>query len=185
MKKYDYSQEGGYFVTVCTQGRECLFGEINDGEMVLNEHGLMVAEEWQRAGIVRRGIGIDVFIVMPNHFHGIIMIDRRGEAVPRPKMAGELRARHRLAPTGGVLGNIVGQFKSMTARRINVSRQTPGFPIWQRNYYEHIIRDASDLDRIREYITSNALKWETDQENPINLPQSPTPKSPASTTVSP
>ena len=159
LKGYDYSREGAYFVTICAQNRECLFGEIVDDKMVLNKYGEIVKNEWQRTGDIRPNIETDCFVVMPNHVHGIINI-RRGVL--------------QYAPTNGfkspsqTIGAITRGFKSTTTKQINILRDTHGQCIWQRNYYEHIIRGEKDYNRIHEYIQNNPLKWELDSLHPMN-----------------
>jgi putative transposase len=159
---YDYSQAGAYFVTVCTNGRKCLLGEVADNEMRLNGWGKIVQEEWLRTETVRPNVKLDAFIIMPNHLHGIIHLTNVG-------------ATRRVAPTGkekicgpkmGSLGAILGQFKSVTAKRIKASRRNSGVSVWQRNYYEHVIRNENELHLIREYILNNPAKWAFDKENP-------------------
>ena len=161
LKGYDYTQAGAYFVTVVTYGRECLFGDVVDGDMVLNENGQIIVEEWVRTADIRPNVSLDVFIVMPNHIHSIIMIaDGRGtlQRAPTTERFGQ--------PTSNSIPTIVRLFKSVTTKRINVVRGMPGSAVWQGNYYEHIIRDEDDLCRIREYIVNNPLQWEVDRENP-------------------
>ena len=149
LKGYDYSQVGAYYVTIVAAHRECLFGEIENGEMCLNDLGNIVREEWLQTAQVRPNVELDEFVVMPNHFHGILAI------------AGDDRAPH-----PGSLGAIMSQFKSIVTKRVNEMRDTPGAPVWQRNYYEHIMRDDGDLNRIREYIINNPANWDADDENP-------------------
>ena len=160
LKGYDYSAPGAYFVTICTHNREPLFGWIVDGEMVLNEYGQIVWKEWFRTAQVRSNVALfeDEFIVMPNHIHGIIWI---------------VEATRRVAPTdgprgplSGSLGAIIAQYKSIVTKRINAVRGTPGASVWQRNYYEHIIRTERALDAIRRYIAENPLRWHLDRYNP-------------------
>ena len=164
LKEFDYAQTGAYFITICTRERELLFGHA--------DYESIVHDEWYRTAIVRPSIQLDEFICMPNHFHGIIIFIEpcRGEAVPRPDLTPNKRATRRVAPTQGIrpntLGAIIGQFKSMTTKRINQLRGTTGLSVWQRNYYEHIIRNEDELYRIRQYIRDNPLNWETDEENP-------------------
>jgi putative transposase len=159
LRNYDYSQSGGYFVTICTYHRECLFGKIADGRMVLNKIGEVVSEEWVKTEIARKNVEIDVFVVMPNHIHGIMVL-----------LENSVGATRRVVPTiglaSGSIGAIVGQFKSTVTKRINLIREAPALPFWQRNYYEHIIRNEIELSRIGEYIENNPLKWELDRENP-------------------
>ncbi|GAA5002912.1 transposase [Pseudoluteimonas lycopersici] len=158
LRGYDYTQAGAYFVTICAQGHACLFGNITNGEMRLNNIGNIVAEEWAKTREIRIGMELDAWVVMPNHFHGIIVIvdsRRRGD---RP-----------VAPTGPQprsVGAVVAGFKSAATKRINALRGTPGTPVWQRNYHEHIIRNEGSLDRIRQYILDNPAQWATDRENP-------------------
>ncbi|MCK8603108.1 transposase [Desulfoferrobacter suflitae] len=161
LKGYDYAGAGAYFVTICAQNRECLFGKIVDGKMVLNDAGEIVADEWIKTGDIRDKIILDEWVVMPNHFHGILVIDdRRGTArrAPTVEQFGK--------PVSGSIPTIIRAFKSAVTKRINEMRKTPGVKIWQRNYYEHVIRNDNELNRIREYITNNPAQWETDQENP-------------------
>jgi len=170
---YDYTQPGAYFITIVTHERMPSFGEIVDGEMRLNEYGQIVRAEWFQTAVVRPYVMLhpDEFVVMPNHVHGIIWIVDIGAA----GMVGATRvgATRRVAPTtptprgpdAGSIGAIIGQFKSITAKRINALRDTPGAPVWQRNYYEHIIRDDHALARIRAYIQSNPQRWFDDREN--------------------
>ena len=163
LKGYDYSQAGAYFVTICTRNRECLFGDIVDGEMRLNELGIIVQRTWLDLPNHVGGIVLDAFVIMPNHVHGIITItDRGGNTVG----AGSEPAPTTRVPNRHGLPEIVRQFKTFSSRRINARRQTPGLPVWQRNYYEHVIRDERSLERIREYIANNPLQWELDRENP-------------------
>lgn len=172
LKEYDYSQPGGYFVTLCTHRRECILGDVADGDVHLNQFGEIVKEEWLRTGQIRPEITMDEFMVMPNHMHGIIMIrnDIPNKSVGAHRCAPQDRA-HSHAPLRRepkTLGSIIAGFKSVVTHRINLLRKTPLTPIWQRNYYEHIIRDEDDLNRIRQYIIDNPMKWDGDEENPQN-----------------
>jgi len=156
LREYDYSQPGFYFITVCTAQRECLFGEIVDGEMVLNEYGQMVRDEWAKTASIRREITLDEYVIMPNHFHRILVIvDGRGD---RPVARTETQS----GPMPRSIGAFVAGFKSAVTQRINTKRQTPRQPVWHRNYYEHIIRNDSELNGIREYIRNNPAQWELD-----------------------
>ncbi len=211
MQGYDYSQPGAYFVTIVTQGRACLFGEIVGGEMRLNEIGEMIAEEWDALRERFPQIVPDVFIVMPNHIHGIIVItDHLPDSlvsratisgattrvaptspgativgaglVPAPDKSGLVPAPDgattRVAPTRGAptVGDMVGAFKSRTTVRYIEGVKTRGWPpfhrrLWQRNYYEHIIRNEDALQQIRQYILDNPANWENDRENPLQAQQ--------------
>lgn len=169
LKDYDYTQAGAYFITICTHNRECLFGNVMDGEMQLNETGRIVADEWVKSGEIRNEIALDVWVVMPNHLHGIVIfadpIGAHGDAPLRPP------GRAVLFRPPKSLGSMIAGFKSATTKRVNQSRQSPGGKVWQRNYYEHIIRNEQSLARIREYIINNPLQWELDRENPANTEQ--------------
>lgn len=163
LKGYDYSQAGAYFVTLCTHNRECLFGKIVDGEMRLNELGHIVCEEWLRSAEIRPEIMLDAFVVMPNHLHGIVIFTPVGAHGRAPLPSPSPQPPHRKPRS---LGSFIAGFKSVVTKRINQTRQTPGIPVWQRNYYEHIIRNQESLARIRRYIADNPAKWDVDPENP-------------------
>ena len=163
LKGYDYSQPGAYFITVVTQDRAHVFGEVVDGQMRLNEAGRMVQADWQRTAEIRPRVDLDAFVVMPNHVHGIIVLTAgcRGTLQRAPThTVGQFGK-----PTSDSVPTIVRLFKSATTCRINEMRGTPGAPVWQRNYYEHIIRDDAALQRIREYVASNPVQWDLDREN--------------------
>ena len=156
LKNHDYSSAGEYFVTICSYNRECIFGEIIGEEMRVNEYGLIAQRTWQDLIYHIPNIKLDEFICMPNHIHGIIII---GDTF--------VGAGSEPAPTEKQyeLSEIVRQFKTFSAKRINEKRKSIGKPVWQRNYYEHIIRDDKDLNNTREYILNNPLTWFFDQEN--------------------
>ncbi len=160
---YDYSQVGAYFITICAKYRECIFGEIIDGEMQLNEMGELVQYEWYRSADIRCEITLDTFVIMPNHIHGIIHINNSSNPVGAHGHA----PLHRKPRS---LGSFIAGYKSVTTKRINQIRGFTGHSIWQRNYYEHVIRNDADLKQIRKYIVRNPANWSTDEENPINKP---------------
>ena len=152
---YDYSQEGHYFVTICMNHRELLFGDIVDGEMVLNEFGKIIAETWQWLAKQYVYINLDESVIMPNHLHGIVEF-----------MNDCSRGGSRTSPTDTKrkpLGRIIGAFKTVSTKRINQIQNTLGLKLWQRNYWEHVIRDDYDLYRIRQYIVDNPFKWKDDK----------------------
>ena len=152
LRGYDYSRTGAYFVTMCTQNRANLFGKIVKNEMRLNVYGRMVQEVWNGLPWHYPHVVLDAFVIMPNHIHGIVVLSVGAGLKP--------------APTRHSLPEIVRAFKTFSARQINESRHTPGTPVWQRNYYEHIIRNQAALNRIRQYIIDNPGHWEKDRENP-------------------
>jgi len=160
---FDYSQDGWYFVTICSHQRERLFGDVVDGVMVINKFGDIVNSEWIRTAQLRHYITLDEFVVMPNHIHGIININIDGVGahgnVPLHKPQIEKFGKS----TKNSIPTIVKLFKSTITKQINEIRHSPGVHIWQKNYYEHIIRDEIDLNRIRQYIQNNPLKWPEDK----------------------
>jgi len=143
LKGYDYSTPGAYFVTLCTQDRSCLFGEVATGEMRLNEAGRLVQAVWEDLPKHYAAIALDAFTVMPNHIHGIIVltgIDVGAGFKPAPTTT----------PKRHALPEIVRGFKTFSARSLNDHQGTHGRRVWQRNYYEHVVRSEESLDRIRE-----------------------------------
>ena len=158
---HDYSGPGAYFITIVTRGRECLFGEIKNGKMHLNDSGQIVWDVWN--SLLKRypQIELGTAQVMPNHFHGIIMIPVRAihelplQGSPTPP----LRDRRRMT-----IPIVVGYFKMNSAKQINKILGSEGIPVWQRNYYEHIIRNDAEFNRIHLYIESNAANWVMDDE---------------------
>ncbi len=186
LKGYDYSQPGAYFITICTQNRECLFGKVVDGEMRLNPYGIVVRREWFRSADIRRELELydDEFVVMPNHIHGIVWLVETAEMMGGDETVGahgraplqrasictshgdESHSGHTLHRPPRSLSSFVAGFKSAVTKHINQMRNTPGAPVWQRNYYEQIVRDENELNRIRKYIVDNPLKWALDRENP-------------------
>ena len=174
LREYDYRATGAYFVTVCTKDRVSLFGEIDHGNMVRNEFGDIVVVCWSDLPHHFPSIQLDCFIVMPNHIHGLIEItDERAKIDVGAQHAAPVRSAplhyspRNVQPKS--LAAIMRSFKSASARRINISSGTPGAALWQRNYYEHVVRDDAELERIREYIVNNPARWAEDEENPDNL----------------
>jgi len=177
LQGYDYSQNGAYYVTLCTQNRECLFGEIVKGQMILNEYGKIVEQCWNDLPDHYNNIELDAYVIMPNHFHGIILITDNVDNVdnvraihelpihelPRQQQKQRQQQRRKM-----LLPKIVGRFKMNSAKQINQMRNTPGISVWQRNYYEHIIRDEKSLENIRNYIINNPAKWQDDDYNLTN-----------------
>jgi REP element-mobilizing transposase RayT len=191
LREYDYSRAGAYFMTVCAFQKECLFGEVVDGRMVLNEMGNAVTECWRSIPDHFPHVELDEFVIMPNHVHGIIVFNDPNSSVggavgavgaqhaaPMTELRGsKTRAQHaaplrerddlpirNVAP--GSLGAIIRSFKSAATKRINILRNTPGVPIWQRNYFERVIRVDRELDAVRRYIVDNPAKWNEDENHP-------------------
>jgi len=162
---YDYTGMGGYFVTVCTHNQGCLFGQVVGDEMVLNPCGAMVRKEWLASGSNRSNVILDPeeLVVMPNHLHGIVWLVGDRAIVAQSASTGRQAGVARRGVARGSLGAIIRAFKSAVTRRVNQGRDTPSMPVWQRNYHEHIIRDAKGLEKIREYIRTNPLRWSLDR----------------------
>lgn len=154
LQSWDYSNPGGYYVTICTQRKEPHFGVIAGGVMILTTIGEIVEQEWEKTGNLRENVQIDEYVVMPNHLHGIIF-PLRSVGTPR---RGVHRSNTRELSS---LGTIIGQFKSTCTKRIR-STVARNFA-WQSRYYDHVIRDESDLQRIRKYIRENPAKWSLDK----------------------
>ncbi len=178
LKDYDYASEGAYFVTICAAKRASIFGQVDDeGVIQLSEFGAIVHDEWLNTARVRPYVVLDEFAVMPNHFHGILFIMQPDDLSERVTNA-DVGARRAVPlqtprafgkPIAGSLPTIIGAFKSAVTKRINQSRATPGDPVWQRNYYEQVIRNELALNDIRLYIQTNPACWAEDSENPANL----------------
>jgi len=192
LRDHDYAAPGGYFVTICTQGKRCVFGRIEAGKMQLNPAGQAVQQAW--LGLPQRfpSLYLDTFVVMPNHMHGVLVFVGAGLAPPAAaspitivgaKMllfanskdsapAGVLAATSAggasPAPTGRsfALRDVVRAFKSISTIAVNRAQRRRGVQLWQRNYYEHIVRNGDDLDNIRRYVFDNPLRWDLDPENP-------------------
>ena len=150
---YDYAQAGAYFVTVVCKDRGLLLDDPRFRQ-VAEEAWLWLADRYEF-------VQLDEYVVMPNHLHGIIVI-----ADPR-------RGGSRAAPTGAAnrkpLGQLIGAFKTVSTKRINQIRGAPRLPVWQRNYYEHVIRNDEELNAVRQYIVDNPLNWDQDRENPHDV----------------
>lgn len=162
---YDYSQTGAYFITICAQDRKSLFGSILNDEMHLNEPGRIIDSCWRDLPSHYPTIELDYFTVMPNHIHGIIFLVGAGSprpGVPSRVVGGETPPLQK----NPSLSTIIGYFKYQSTQQLNGSRQTLGAKVWQRGFYDHIIRDDDSLNRIRAYIETNAWRWQFDRENP-------------------
>jgi REP element-mobilizing transposase RayT len=162
--EYDYSHSGAYFITICARKRELLFGDVVRGQIEINQLGQIVQKVWLSLPQFYGGIELDEFIIMPNHVHDIVMISseiRTIHASSVQRKALSIVDRRRM-----LLCKIIGRFKMVSAKNINLFRKTSGLAVWQRSYYEHIVRDEVSLNRIRRYIADNPSQWEFDEENP-------------------
>ena len=156
---YDYSQNGAYFITVCTHNHKCIFGNIIDGEMKLNGFGEIIQTEWEKTVNIRAEIKLGEYVIMPNHFHAIVFITTESCRGVRPD-APTIRI---MGPKPKSIGALMAGFKSSVTNQINKIRNTPKSPVWQRNYWEHIIRDEKSFDEISTYIINNPGKWQFDK----------------------
>ena len=137
------------------------YSVIISSNLLLNDHGRIVTEEWYRSRSIRQEIELDEFIVMPNHVHGIVLIHADDIST---KAGANGRSPRQMKPRS--LSSFIAGFKSSVTKRVNELRMTPGQPVWQRNYYEHIVRNEKEMDHIREYIRNNPMQWEIDENNP-------------------
>jgi putative transposase len=169
LRGYDYTQAGAYFVTIVMRDRACLFGEVVNGEIRPNQFGRIVQSTWGELSDHYAGVECDAFMVMPNHFHGIVVI--AGVPVGADLRVGPYSEG---AHVGAPLPTIIQWFKTMTTNTYMRGVKTQGWApfygrLWQRNYYEHVVRGENELHRIREYIANNPLQWEMDRENPLRI----------------
>ena len=158
---FDYADTDSYFVTIVSYKRLNLFGDIRNGIVILNQMGKVVTDTWLDIPIHFPKVSNEVFIVMPNHVHGILTIsnDTVGATHESP-----LLQRQAKGPPPGSLGATIESFKSSVMRKIHQSWISSPEKIWQRNYYEHIIRDEEDYQNKVEYILTNPINWEIDKE---------------------
>ncbi len=189
LKDFDYSQAGAYFVTICTKNHQCLFGEIQQREMQLNAIGRVVSAQWQQLTYRFPDLELGEWVVMPNHIHGILIITGRGEACngrgeaslkiknvdaalflpdASPLQSESIIAdASPLRPTGttpGSVGAIIQNFKSVVSRKLSTQNEKRKGSVWQRNYYEHVIRNEGEFNAISDYIITNPQNWEKDTE---------------------
>jgi len=189
LPEFDYSQENYYFITICTYQRNNMFGQIIAGKMYLNDTGKMVENEWHNIPKRFNNVAIDKFVIMPNHVHGIIHIrtfengkptvgaihelpvaplpDKPNDPALIARAIHESPLRHRIARRQMMLPKIIGYFKMNSSKKINMIRNTPGQPVWQRNYYERIIADDNAYAAIWDYIDHNPDKWENDRNHKL------------------
>ena len=163
LRGYDYTRAGAYFVTICTKGRACLFGEVVNDEVHLSAAGAIVQDEWLWTPVVCPYMHLDAFVIMPNHFHGTIVLDPgQGTACHAPTM------ERFGVPVDRSLPTIIRAFKSASTREINRMTRILGVSVWQRRFCEPVIRDDRDLERIRAYIVNNPSQWPSDVEHPVS-----------------
>ena len=194
LQSYDYAQVGAYFITICSHRRQCLFGEIHDGQMRVNPAGTMVQQNWEALSERFPFIVTDSFVIMPNHLHGVVCLTeqdvatsgpistsgpnedeqiRGGRTQGSPLQASAEEYRHPQGTQNGTVGRVMQAFKSITTYQYTQGVKQSGWRpfevrVWQRNYYEHIIRHEEALSGIREYIAANPANWAEDMDNPDN-----------------
>jgi len=172
---FDYSQDGLYFVTIVTQNRVCLFGAVDNKKMILNDVGKMIEQVCQEMPQFMSKVSLEYYVIMPNHFHGIIVINQNlGVDLPKPLnqisvQPGHQQNEQRIPDGITSLSSVVQRFKSLTTYRYINGVNKSGWPrfngrLWQRNYYEHIIRNERDYQGIVDYIILNPQNWESDEE---------------------
>ncbi len=190
LQGWNYSDPGYYYVTICVNDRCPVLGHVKNGRMQLSKFGKIVAEEWRKIGSIYNNVKLDEWVVMPNHFHGILVITDDESVANGPvatihelslqnptqhtvETIHELSLREPPPPPRVVrinrrrmlLSKIIGRFKMRSAKRINVKRKCPGKPFWQSSFYDHIIKDNLSLERIRAYIRNNPKAWNRDRNN--------------------
>ncbi len=161
LQNYDYTQAGAYFITLCTYKRQCILGEVVADKVQLTHAGEVARECWDAIPDHFPQVELDAYVIMPNHSHSILVIT-----------VGATHASPLLSPRGPhpqSVGAIIGSFKSAVTKQLNLLHHTPGRTVWQRNYYEHIIRDKNDLDHIRRYIADNPAQWAEDENHPLRV----------------
>ncbi len=175
LKGFDYTREGAYFVTICTQNQACLFGEIVNGQMQLSDVGEVADTCWRAIPEHFPRVVLDAFVIMPNHVHGIIWIGLANRVnvgaknlspLPPPPPRPSQRDTSAFRSPSKTVGSIVRGFKIGVTKWVRSNKNF--YTVWQRNYYEHIIRNDTALNRLRQYITDNPARWEDDRENPIH-----------------
>lgn len=160
LKNYRYDSFGLYFITICCDQKKALFGKVEEQEVQLNELGRIVEEEWKKTEVIRENVQLYEYIVMPNHFHGIIQLFDENNEIEDDSSRFESPKKS--------LGSIIRGFKSATTKRIKEwikPDQSIHYPekIWQRNYYDHIIRNEEGYKTIRDYINNNPANWQKDR----------------------
>ncbi|MBJ7901188.1 MAG: transposase [Cyanobacteria bacterium RI_101] len=160
LKGYDYSQVGAYFITLNTYKRQRLFGEIRDGKMILNQIGKIVEREWLISTEIRPEIGLDAWVIMPDHLHGIMIICYQDLQLDDGKMRAGKKGVAERKPRS--LSSFVAGFKASVTKCVKPLCYSPNPTVWQRNYYESIVRDDRHLNNIRRYIFNNPQKWQND-----------------------
>lgn len=162
LQNYDYTRDGAYFVTLCTHQRQCLFGNVQIDRVRPSHLGAVAQQYWQEIPQHFPFVHIDEFVVMPNHLHGILWLKQTESIIP-------LTPNFTVGKHSKALGTAIGSYKAAVTNKIRELCQTSDLKIWQRNYYEVIIREETQLYNYRKYIQQNPLKWHLDEDNPQNI----------------
>ena len=141
---FNYATPSAYYVTICVEDRQCIFGTISEGAVVPSDRGTIAIECWREIPHKYPAIALDAYVVMPNHVHGVLLFPDAGQALPN-------------------LGQVVNWYKALVCKSVRRMSSSSRAVIWQRNYYDHVVRDEQDLDRIRQYILYNPGRWEEDE----------------------
>jgi len=161
LKNWDYTQEGYYFITICAYQKKCVFSRIENDSIILNEWGRIIQHCLLNVPEHFKHVQMDSFIIMPNHIHFILIIGStcRGTACRAPTV------EKFGIPITGSLPTVIRSFKSAVTKQIKELHHSPDLIIWQRNYYDHIIRNEQSLNEIRTYINNNPSQWSMDKYN--------------------
>ena len=165
LKNCDYGSSGYYFVTICVKNSECVFGNVDDNKMILSEIGKTAEKFWLEIPAHFPFVKLDEFIIMPNHIHGIIIIDNHRDVACNVSTRTNNKIMSIISPKRGSLSTVIRSYKSNCTKTINKIQNKFNFQ-WQPRFYDHIIRDEKSLHNIRKYIMHNPLNWDTDEENP-------------------
>jgi REP element-mobilizing transposase RayT len=169
LKGWDYSNPGRYFITICAYNKDHLFGEIKGGIMELSNFGQIALQEWWKSFDMRTELFCDAFVIMPNHIHGIVRIDKiTGNPLPvgthgRASQQQQQQQNHGVAyRSPKSVSSFVAGFKSSATKKINECRQLPKNPVWQSRFHDHIIRNEIEFHSIKNYIINNPRNWKED-----------------------
>ena len=167
LQPWDYSQDGWYYVTICTKKRLHILGTVKNQKMQLSPAGKIVQKYWKQIPEKFQNIKLETFIIMPNHLHGILLIDNPAEV--RLVKKSDPQAPLKMIRRTMLLSMAIGRFKMQSAKEINLLRKRSRTPVWQSRFYDHIIRKRESMYKISQYILNNPAKWESDRNNLENI----------------
>jgi len=163
---HDYSQNGAYFITICTKDKENYFGKIKNGKKILSDIGSMVNNEWEKTAEIRKNVILDEYVIMPNHFHAMIFINNNVETHCNASLQDDKKYKNKFGPQSNNLSSVVRGFKGVVTKQVHIL-SFDDFA-WQSRFYDRIIRDDVELNKIREYIQINPKEWDNDKNNISN-----------------